>query len=71
MPSAMANASGSIVVNGLTATPMGPAIASRTISFDVTADSSVTRMMFSEDESGPEPDDSGPRPPRPSLKVVK
>ena len=28
-------------------------------------------MMFSEDESGPEPDDSGPKPTRPSLKVVK
>lgn len=28
-------------------------------------------MMFSEDESGPEPDDSGPKPARPSLKVVK
>jgi len=28
-------------------------------------------MMFSEEESGPEPDDSGPRPTRPSLKVVK
>jgi len=28
-------------------------------------------MMFSEDESGPEPDDSGPKPSRPSLKVVK
>ncbi len=28
-------------------------------------------MMFGEDESGPEPDDSGPKPARPSLKVVK
>ena len=28
-------------------------------------------MMFGEDESGPEPDDSGPKPTRPSLKVVK
>ena len=28
-------------------------------------------MMFSEEESAPEPDDSGPRPTRPSLKVVK
>ena len=28
-------------------------------------------MMFSEEEPGPEPDDSGPKPTRPSLKVVK
>jgi len=28
-------------------------------------------MMFSEEESSPEPDDSGPKPTRPSLKVVK
>ena len=28
-------------------------------------------MMFGEDESEPEPDDSGPKPTRPSLKVVK
>jgi stringent starvation protein B len=28
-------------------------------------------MMFGEDDSGPEPDDSGPKSSRPSLKVVK
>ena len=28
-------------------------------------------MMFSEEEPAPEPDDSGPPPTRPSLKVVK
>jgi stringent starvation protein B len=28
-------------------------------------------MMFSEEEPGPEPDDSGSKPSRPSLKVVK
>ena len=28
-------------------------------------------MMFSEEEPGPEPDDSGPKPTRPSPKVVK
>ena len=28
-------------------------------------------MMFGEDESGPEPDGSGPKPSRPALKVVK
>ncbi|MGD2075075.1 MAG: ClpXP protease specificity-enhancing factor [Gammaproteobacteria bacterium] len=28
-------------------------------------------MMFGEEDSGPEPDDSGPKSSRPSLKVVK